>query len=215
MSPRRSRCRSRATTWWWSCKSASGAVRSLAPFISGRGLGEEAPGMTVNVPPPALPPYHMSAPPCRRRDTRPSAAMMPSTAPQHQPVAGEALSPLLDQQGRGKRRGRAEQAAASAKASEKQVVRTWAGTISTSAQHGAAVDAEIEREHHLDREQLAEGGPPRASTAPGRPSAATGRDVTAPACGRSVGHRAADRIPDEVGHGNQKRHEQGVPGSIA
>ncbi len=62
-------------------------------------------------------------------------------------------------------------AAASAKASEKQVVRTCAaGTVSTSAPSMVPlVDAEIGREHHLDRERLAEGRRrPHASAAPDR-----------------------------------------------
>ncbi len=59
--------------------------------------------------------------------------MMPSAAANISQYAGEALSLVghFDQFGRYKGRGRAEYAAASANAIEKQVVRTCAGTIST------------------------------------------------------------------------------------
>ncbi len=84
--------------------------------------------------------------------------------------------------------------------------------LDEGTQHGAAVDAEIEREHHLDREQLAEGRrrhQPVQCRIGGHQRQAGDRDQHRLAAD-AIGERAADRIPDEVGHRDEQRDQQRV-----
>ena len=82
--------------------------------------------------------------------------------------------------------------------------------LDQASEHRAAVDAEVEREHHLDCQQLSECGLCRE---PGKRRVSSQKRQ---ACNRQqhrlaaepVGNRAADRIPDEVRDRNEKGHDQ-------
>ena len=81
-------------------------------------------------------------------------------------------------------------------------------------EHGAAVNAEIEREHQFDRQHLAErrrGREPEQRRIGRHERQARDRQQHRLAAD-PVGHRAADRIPDEVGHGDHQGDQQGVLG---
>jgi len=79
----------------------------------------------------------------------------------------------------------------------KMVVRTGAGHISTrDTQHGADVDAEIDREHHLDRQNLVKSARP--------PASAGGIGGGGESCDRSSTGLRAD-------HGQRSRQPTGIP----
>jgi len=83
--------------------------------------------------------------------------------------------------------------------------------LDQASQHGAAVDAEVEREHHLHREQLPERRlmrEPGQRRVGGDERQARDRQQHRLAA-NPVGQRAADRIPDEIRHRDEQGHQQG------